>query len=142
MPRNVRILHRDPHNQWVLALVPIHVLKPHEEVDENHLRELAKQIISDGVLKHPILADMDTMTILDGHHRVEILKRLGKKLIPAILIDYDSDCVKVTSFRPGYEVSKESIRRMATEGKRFPPRTSRHKLCFEIPETHILLSEL
>ncbi len=82
------------------------------------------------------------MTILNGHHRVEILKRLGKKLIPAILIDYNSDCVKVTSFRPGHEVSKELIRRMAMEGERFPPRTSRHELCFEIPEIHVLLSEL
>ncbi len=137
-----RILARDSSSRWYVALVPLSTLRPHEEVDEQHLQKLMKQIVSEGVLRYPIVVDVKTMTILNGHHRVEILKRLGKKYIPALLVDYDSDCIQVTSWRPEWNVTKEFIRKVALAGMRLPPRTSRHILCFEIPRVDIPLNQL
>ncbi len=138
----LRVLVQDRSSRWYVALVPLDVLKPHEEVDEQHLRELMKQIVSEGVLRYPIVVDMKTMTILNGHHRVEILKRLGKKYVPALLVDYDSDCIQVTSWRPGWNVTKELVRKVALAGMRLPPRTSRHILCFETPRVDVPLDTL
>ena len=137
-----RMLARDSSSRWYVALVPLDVLRPHEGVDEQHLQELMKQVISEGVLRYPIVVDVKTMTILNGHHRVEILKRLGRKYVPALLVDYDSDCVQVTSWRPGWSVTKEFIRKIALAGTLLPPRTSRHTLCFEIPRVDVPLDQL
>ena len=140
--KHVIELRRDGSGKWYLALVPIALLKPHEEIDEEHLHELEKRIVSDGVLRYPIIVDLKTLTILNGHHRVEILKQMGKKYVPAILVDYDSDCVKVYSWREGWNVTKELVREAALSGRKLPPRTSRHILCFEIPRVDIPLGSL
>ncbi len=137
-----RILAQDSSSRWYVALVSLDALRPHEEVDEQHLQELMKQVVSEGVLRYPVVVDMKTMTILNGHHRVEILKQLGKKYIPALLVDYDNDCIQVMSWRPEWIVTKEFIRKVALAGMRLPPRTSRHILCFEIPRVDVPLNQL
>ncbi|RLG71800.1 MAG: hypothetical protein DRO23_11445 [Thermoprotei archaeon] len=69
-------------------LVNPNVLKLHEEHIKEHLEKLKKQIVSDGVLKKPIIVEKNTMIVLDGTHRVTIARELGFKRIPAILVDY------------------------------------------------------
>ena len=135
-------IRRDDSGRWHLALVPIALLKPHEEIDELHLHELRKRIISDGMIMYPVIVDIKTLTILNGHHRVEILKRMGKKYVPAILVDYDNECVKVFSWRKEWSVTKELVRKAALSGHKLPPRTSRHVLCFEIPRVDLPLDRL
>jgi len=125
-----------------IAIVPIDKLKPHEKIDERHLECLADIIIRDGVIIKPLLVDAKTMIILDGHHRYEILKRLGKKYVPVLLVDYDSDYVKVGSWRKDWKVSKDLVREAGLSGKLLPPRTSRHILKFKIPDVNIPLDKL
>ncbi len=125
-----------------IELVPLDKLRIHEMIIEEHVRELMKDIASRGILIRPILVDRKTMIILDGHHRVEALKRLGKKYVPAVLVDYDSDCVTVSSWRPDWKVTKELVRRAGLSGKPLPPKTSRHRVCFEIPDVNIPIDKL
>ncbi|MEM1712449.1 MAG: ParB N-terminal domain-containing protein [Acidilobaceae archaeon] len=106
------------------------------------LIEIIEWIVRDGAIHYPILVDKDTLIILDGHHRVEALRRLGYKLVPALLVDYDSDCISVSSWREGVYVTKDLVREHGLTGNLLPPKTSRHKVCFDIPRVDIQLSML
>ena len=70
-----------------IVLVPIDELKPHEKGSPLYLELLQQEILMDGVLKYPIVADEKSHVILDGMHRWLALKSLGYMLIPAMLID-------------------------------------------------------
>ncbi|MEM3458105.1 MAG: ParB N-terminal domain-containing protein [Candidatus Bathyarchaeia archaeon] len=70
-----------------IALLPIDELKPHEEGSPIYFELLKQEILKDGVLKYPIIADEKTHVILDGMHRWLALKSLGYTLIPVILVD-------------------------------------------------------
>lgn len=70
-----------------IALLPIDKLKPHEKGSPLYLELLRQEILRDGILKYPIIADEKTRVILDGMHRWLALKSLGYTLIPVILAD-------------------------------------------------------
>lgn len=120
-----------------VVLVPIDSLRSHEEVIEKHVNELIKAIASAKKLYYPVLVDEETMIVLDGHHRVEALKRLGAKFIPAILVDYRSNDVIVGSWREGWRICKEDVIAAGLTGDLLPPKTSRHIVCFDIPRADI-----
>ncbi|GAB6148246.1 ParB N-terminal domain-containing protein [Stetteria hydrogenophila] len=125
-----------------LGLAPLARLRVHEQVIESHVLELVREILESGVVIRPILVDSKTMVILDGHHRVEALRRLGRRLAPAVLVDYDDECVTVSSWRPGWRVTKELVRMAGLTGRLLPPRTSRHRVCFDIPHVNYPLEKL
>lgn len=128
---------------WSVALLPITVLKPHEDVDEDHLRSLLREILRDGIIRKPILVESRNLIILDGHHRVEILRRLGGRVVPALIVDYGSERVIVSSWRNGVRVTKEDVLRAGLTGRRMPFKTSRHILVgVEIPEVDVPLRDL
>lgn len=127
---------------YEVVLVPVSSLRPHEFYIEDRVRRLMREILRDGSIRRPVIVDAKTMTILDGHHRVEVARRLGLARVPAILVDYDSDCVTVDSWKKNIAVTKDTVRRAASSGRLLPPRTSRHRLCFEIPEARTPLSAL
>ena len=126
----------------LVKLVPLTSLRPHERIDESRLWEVLESIRSEGVLHYPVIVDSKTLVILDGHHRVESLRILGAKLIPALLVDYDDDCVTVGSWRPGVRVTKDMVRLHGLRGNLLPPKTSRHRLCFEVPRIDVPLDKL
>jgi len=70
-----------------IVLVPIDELKPHEKGSPLYLEMLKQEILRDGVLKYPIIADEKTHVILDGMHRWLALKSLGYSLIPVMFIN-------------------------------------------------------
>ncbi|BAN89986.1 predicted transcriptional regulator [Aeropyrum camini SY1 = JCM 12091] len=141
MPLNVfKPLFRLSHG--VVGLVSISSLKPHEEIEGERLHILLEDIKRRRLVVKPILVDAKTLVILDGHHRFNALKILGARYAPAVLVDYDSPCVSVGSWREGVSVSKEEVRRRGVEGRLYPPRTSRHRVCFEIPDVNATLEEL
>jgi hypothetical protein len=70
-----------------IVLVPIGELKPHEKGSPLYLELLKQEILRDGMLKYPIIADEKSHVILDGMHRWLALKSLGYTLIPVMLID-------------------------------------------------------
>ncbi|AFZ70353.1 putative transcriptional regulator [Caldisphaera lagunensis DSM 15908] len=71
-----------------IGLVNISDLKQHEYALDEHIEELKQKIIMEKIIRKPIIADINTGTIIDGAHRTRALKSLNVKYIPAILIDY------------------------------------------------------
>jgi len=67
----------------------------HEEIIPELLDSLAAEIKSSGVMRHPIIADVNTLVVLDGMHRVAALRKIRCRYIPVCLVDYKSPKVKV-----------------------------------------------
>ncbi|MEW6524127.1 MAG: ParB N-terminal domain-containing protein [Bacillota bacterium] len=124
------------------ALVDSTCLRPHEQVDEDRLERLAQEIARDGVLREPVLVDSRSLVILDGHHRVQVLRSLGCNMIPVYLVDYYSPAVQVRSWREGVRVDKDSVLQRGLSQTPFPPRTSRHTVSVMLPPRPVSLSLL
>lgn len=108
------------------VLIQIDQLKEHEDCDPAYLEELLEKIVRDGELKRPIIVDSRTMVILDGHHRFLCIKKLGKRYIPAYLIDYSRPEIEVYSWNNKEIITKERVIEAALTGKKFPPKSTRH----------------
>jgi hypothetical protein len=89
----------------------------------------------------PIAVDKKTYIILDGHHRLHALKKIGCKRIPVILFDYQSPEIEVLPHREGETVTKEMIIETALTGGRMPPKTSKHMIMIKGELKHISILE-
>ncbi len=126
----------------VFALLPLADLRAHERVDARKVRALARELERTGVFEDPIWVARDTGVILNGHHRVAALRRLGAERIPAWVVDYDADIVRLGRWTPGPAISKEEVVRRGRAGEPFPPRTTRHTFAVELPPRPTPLAEL
>jgi len=119
-------------------------LHGHERTRPTLLQELTDQIRKDEYLRRPILvADVD-LVILDGHHRVEAVRALGARRIPAYLVDYFSDVVQLSTWPDAVVsvVTKEDVIRRGRTGDLFPPKTSRHTLTIQLEDRPTDLDDL
>ncbi|MBN2267537.1 MAG: ParB N-terminal domain-containing protein [Candidatus Babeliaceae bacterium] len=71
--------------KYKIKTLKLSLLKEHEKINEDHVAKLVDQIGRDGYIANPVIADKDTLIILDGHHRFNALKRLGLTTIPVCL---------------------------------------------------------
>jgi hypothetical protein len=78
-----------------IKLVELGKLHIHEEIIPELLGSMVDGIKSSGMLRHPIIADVNNLVVLDGMHRVAALKKIKCRYVPACLVDYDSPKVKV-----------------------------------------------
>lgn len=78
-----------------IKLVELSKLHIHEEIIPELLDSMVDEIKSNGVLKHPIIADTNNLVVLDGMHRVAALGKILCRSIPACLVNYDDSKVKV-----------------------------------------------
>jgi ParB-like chromosome segregation protein Spo0J len=124
----------------MLEIVDLKELKEHEEVEPIYLEKIKKQIQKDGILKRPILVDKNTKIILDGHFRFNALKQLGYSKIPVFFIDYNSTDITVAAWRDGEIVTKEDVIKAGLNGKKLPPKTSKHLL--NIADQKIRISKI
>jgi hypothetical protein len=124
-----------------ICLIDLEALKEHEEIRPDYLEELKNEILSDGILKMPIAVDKTTYIILDGHHRLHALKKIGCRRIPVILFDYQSPEIEVLPQREGETVTKEMIIQTALAGRRMSPKTSKHMIMIEGELKHISILE-
>jgi len=123
-----------------LKILPIKMLKPHEEVNPRLVDELIADIRKSGILRKAIAIDRDSKIILDGHHRVRTLEILGCKFIPCILLDYSSPSIIVLSWSSDTPLPKTLIVDSGLRGIPLPPKTSKHMV--RVGERLIHLSEL
>ena len=107
-------------------LITIEQLKPHEQTSQKHILELVKLIKQDGILKEPILVEKNTFVILDGHHRVQAMKILGYKKIPAKLVDYDEVEVSLRRKNLPSNLIKEIVLYLAKRKIVLPRKSTRH----------------
>ncbi|HTW56264.1 MAG TPA: ParB N-terminal domain-containing protein [Thermoplasmata archaeon] len=124
------------------ALVPLDRLKAHEEIVATDIPPLVTLILGRGVLEDPIWVARDTYTILNGHHRVEALRRLGATHVPAWIVDYHGDDVRLDRWSDGPPIAKTEVEHRAATGRLFPPKTTRHQLAAELPPRPTHLAEL
>ena len=93
----------------------------------------------------PLLVDGATGTILDGHHRYEIARRLDLQCLPCVVVEYlDDDSITLllwpNSDREG--ISKDDVIQAGLSGDLMPPKTSRHLLSDDLPPISVPLSRL
>jgi len=131
-----------PAARFPFALVETEALWPHEQVDQEHFRRLLEDIRGDGVLFRPVLVDRRSLVILDGHHRVSALRRMGCRLTPAYLVDYADGSIEVFPRRRDIPVTKEDVIRMGLLGTLYPPQTSRHVLSVVLAPRPVRLADL
>ncbi len=126
-------------------LVPVSDLLPHEKVDSNTVASVEQEIRAEGAVLEPILVADGSLVVLNGHHRLEVLRKLGARKVPAWIIDYHGSLITVDLW-PGTSVkkvpSKKQIESRARKGLLYPPKTSRHTLRQQLPRRRTPLEEL
>lgn len=125
-------------------MLPIEKLKVHEETGEERVSELAEKIRKDGVLKNPVVVERRHLVVLDGHHRLAALKRLGMKLVPAQLVNYEDADLKVYLRRRELlmQIIKEAVIGKAKRGEVFPRKTTRHLIKERVKNAKVRLDKL
>jgi len=111
-----------------IRFVPIGKLKCHEAVSKKRVSELIEDIKFHGLLINPVVVSKQSYVVLDGHHRVAALKRIGACKVPVFFVDYFSNNVKVYLRRKNLLITllKEAVINRALQGKMFPMKTTRH----------------
>ena len=123
-------------------IVPIGDLHAHEEVEEEKVDELARELATGAPVRHPIWVAAGSLVVLNGHHRFRALERLGARRVPVYLIDYDDPAVLLDRWYPGPTLTKAEVVRRGLAGKLFPPKTTRHTIGIDLPEHPVPLAEL
>jgi len=110
--------------------IEISRLVPHEQFRENHVSEILASFKRDGFQLRPIvihrLGDGGLFLILDGHHRTEAARRLNLNYVMANIVDYFDPRIVVRSWGNEAELSKEDIIRIALNGMKVPPKSTKH----------------
>lgn len=102
-------------------------LKAHERYVEERVRELTDRFRRAGCIDFAVVADRATGTVIDGHHRLETLRRLGATHVPVVLVDYMDPAITVRNWRPDEPApSKAEVVVRAERGELYPPKTTRH----------------
>lgn len=78
-----------------ICLVDIDELKPHEEVVDPIVGALADSMLTEGVVRDPLIVEQEDYVILDGMHRFNSLRLLKCRFVPCCLVDYESPLIKV-----------------------------------------------
>lgn len=129
-----------------VQLVDITWLKAHEDiVSREYVNGLKKATLNWDAYTAPILVDIKTGTILDGHHRYNVGIQLRLKQVPAVLVDYLGDDTITVDVWPGcgrLKLTKEEVIAMALSPNVFPNKTSRHRFTESLPPISIPLSIL
>ena len=128
-----------------VQLIPVEVLKPHEQVIEKKEDQLERMTIRWDAYTKPLLVDGATGTILDGHHRFEIARRLDLQCLPCVVVDYlDDDSITLLLW-PNSDreaITKDDVIQAGLSGDLMPPKTSRHLLSDDLPPISVPLSRL
>ncbi len=100
-------------------LVEIRKLRHHECVREDRTNWMMRSLKGREYFGPPIVVEKKSLVILEGHHRVNSLRKMGYRKVPAVLVDYGK--IGVKSWCPiiperfaekfGLEPSKLGLRR-------------------------------
>jgi L-serine kinase (ADP) len=122
-------------------LVDVSRLKRHEETDEKNLRRVMDSLRRTGVVRNPLVADRESLVILDGHHRLEAARRLHLRRMPVQLVEYLGSDIRVVP-RRDTAVSKEQVVERGLKNDPFPPKTTRHVIPGRVKGVRIPLKML
>jgi hypothetical protein len=80
---------------FTLGVKPVSALRPHEETIPSHVKGLAAEMKRDGIQKDPIIIDIESLTVLDGMHRLAAFISLGVENAVCCSVDYASPAIKL-----------------------------------------------
>lgn len=80
---------------FTVSVKPVGALRPHEEVIPWHVGQLAQEMERDGIQRDPVIVDRETLTVLDGMHRLAAFERLGVERAVCCGVDYASRSVSL-----------------------------------------------
>ena len=126
-------------------LVPVELLRPHEQTIAKKVNQLEKMTHRWGAYVLPLVVDKRTGVILDGHHRHQVALRLDLLSLPCVCVDYFSDNSIEVEVWPNSnidQISKEDVISAGLSERLYPPKTSRHRLPDHLPPIAIPLSRL
>lgn len=103
---------------------------------------LAKKIKKENYWTVPIVIEVNTNAIMDGHHRFNAAKKLGLSRVPCVVKDYKKNDVKLFSWKKDIKITYWDIYNIIKNKKKFPPKTTRHVFNPPIKETKIPLELL
>jgi L-serine kinase (ADP) len=116
-----------------ITLLQSSELQPHEEVIFSHACAILLWMLWTREFPQAILVDGKTGTILDGHHRWWVSKKLGLRVIPCYCVDYLEDAtIRCEPRRKDVAVDKEAVIERAAAGNVFPAKTTRH--IYQLPQ--------
>ncbi|MFA6427729.1 MAG: ParB N-terminal domain-containing protein [Candidatus Magasanikbacteria bacterium] len=127
-----------------IILLDISQLKTHEKTSPKRVRKVVELIKKKGQFIKPIIVEKNTHVILDGHHRIEALKKLGYTRAPCFLVDYMDDEVRVYLRRKDLPMNliKQFILSVALTDNSFERKTTRHYIPDRRGKIHVALEKL
>jgi L-serine kinase (ADP) len=109
-----------------LRLISLADLIETEEHDAGESSRLAKKILLEKFWTVPIVIEINTNAIMDGHHRYNAAKTIGLSRIPCIKKDYASNEVTLLSWKQGIKVTVKDVFKKIKNKNKFPIKTTRH----------------
>ena len=128
-----------------VELVPMEILRPHEETIPKKVEELERMTHRWKAYVLPLVIDRNTGVILYGHHRHQVALRLDLKCLPCVLVDYLGDESVELDVWPSCgkdSITKEEVVQAGLQEELFPPKTSRHRLSDHLPPISMPLTRL
>lgn len=107
-----------------LVLIPVEELRLYEQYEEAKVVRLVEKIRREGVFFNPVSVVRE-MVVIDGVNRLEALRRLGARRVPAVVFDYaDIDLLgNVHYLKDGRRTRLSEFAREEGERVEFPQRT-------------------
>jgi len=103
------------------TLIPLDDILPHEMTIPSRARRVLQAITVERRLYRPLIVEARTLTLIDGHHRLQALTALGARYAPAILVDYHRDIQEIQARPrslpyPTAAAAEEALREHARRG--------------------------
>jgi L-serine kinase (ADP) len=108
-------------------------LKPLEGYISERADWLENKIIADNKWTTPIVVDNKYGLVMDGHHRLEVSKRLCLQFVPVISCSYSD--VEVYSLRDDEIVTVNQIIKNYNNKILYPNKTAKHNFNFNLTES-------
>lgn len=86
-----------------LEIVEVSELLQHEQTIDQNLLRLKEAMLNIGQLVDPIIVDKKTKTVLDGNHRMKVLKTIKVPNAVCQAVDYNDDKIKICGWFPVIE---------------------------------------
>ena len=128
------------HGSSSIELVNVNLLKPIEDFIKERYELVLEKIKKENFWTKPIIIDDRNHLVLDGHHRFEVAKELGLKVIPAIKVTYEE--IPIWSLRLDEVVNHKLVIAKALANNIYPNKTVKHSFPFQIPSCNYPLESL
>lgn len=120
-----------------VVFLPVDLLRLHEKGLREYFEAIRQEILADGCLKYPVIADRDSYVILDGAHRWLALKSLGCQRIPTLLVDVNQKpsvrvgTRRIQRYNGNSKIPIQEVISAGIKGQLMEPRTTRHFFPFQ-----------